>query len=424
MNSINNVERKLRELINRDLEASFGEERLGDPFIYSVYLFFLLRNKIESDAIDNLIDWMNFWIDEILNKRNFSRFVDREFTSALFGYYSLKTNGRLRTEVNLEAVRKLAFDFIVNDLFFDNLTYSLIILLSLIEKNEIDNVKIAHVFQQIKGIREKEEILFNDPKNLVFLSLLFEKMGLNAEIKSLVNSCIKRVRHNDVQFSDHVYYAWVLWKHRGLVEGREWSNIVEFTKNTLENLSTPIDETIVDKEIIEVYGPDIKQMKISKISLIIALDLAMDFNRNRIPAQIPAWPFIERKLKELGWNNVLEQLNLAISAFEENRMSDCCNNLRMALITLLVNMYEWIEKSSPPIQQGQTPSPSLLLKSIQKLGLDDQTSGLIGRIWSYVSERAHIEKRGSPLPMHEVRYGFQLVFSSIEYLLSLLPNGE
>ncbi|MCS7365263.1 MAG: hypothetical protein NDF54_07505, partial [archaeon GB-1867-035] len=101
MNAINDVERKLRELINRDLEVSFEEERLRDPLIYSVYLFFLLKNKVESYAIDNLIDWMNYWIDEVLNKKNFSKFVDREFTSALFGYYSLSIAGRLSREINL-----------------------------------------------------------------------------------------------------------------------------------------------------------------------------------------------------------------------------------------------------------------------------------------------------------------------------------
>ena len=89
MNTIESIERKLKELINRDLEIEFEEEKLRDSLIYSIYLFFLLRNKVESDAIDNLIDWMNYWINEILNKKNFSRFVDREFTSALFGYYSL-----------------------------------------------------------------------------------------------------------------------------------------------------------------------------------------------------------------------------------------------------------------------------------------------------------------------------------------------
>ena len=423
MNIVNDIERKLIELINRDLEVSFEEERLRDPLIHSVYLFFLLRNKVESDAIDNLIDWMNCWINEILNRKNFSRFVDREFTSALFGYYSLSTAGRLSTKVDLENIKKMSFNFIVNDLFFNNLMYSLMILLPFIE--QIDKIdKFTRVFQQIER-NFKKGVLLNDAKNLVFLSLLFEKMGSHGKMKSIVNSCIEKVRRNEVQFSDRVYYAWVLWTYRKLVEGREWSNIVELTKNTLENLSMLVDEAVINEEIIEVYGPDVKRMEISRILLAVALDLAINFKKGRISAQIPAWSFIERKLRELNWSNVLRELNLAISAFEENRMSDCCNNLRMALITLLAKMYELLEKHPPPIQPGKAPNPRLLLKPMRKLCLDDQTAGLISQIWSYVSEKAHVEKRGGQPPSRrEVRYGLQLVFDSIEYLLSFLTNYE
>jgi len=313
----------------------------------------------------------------------------------------------------------MSLNFIVNDLFFNNLTYSLMILLPFVEQiNRID--KFTRVFQQVER-NFKKGILFNDAKNLIFLSLLFEKMGLYDEMKSIVNSCIEKVRRNEAQFSDRIYYAWTLWKYRKLIEGKEWSNIIEFTKNTLENLSILVNERIINKEIIEVYGPDVKQMEISKILLAVALDLAIDFNNSRIYAQIPAWSFIEQKLRKLNWSDVLRELNLAMSAFEENRMSDCCNNLRMALIILLTKMYELLEKQPPPIQPGKTPNPRLLLKPIRKRGLDDQVAGLILQTWSYVSEKAHIEKRGGQPPSrHEVRYGIQLVFSGIEYLLSFL----
>ena len=106
----------------------------------------------------------------------------------------------------------------------------------------------------------KKGILFNDAKNLVFFLLLLEKIGFYSEIKSIVNSCIEKVRRNEVPFGDRIYYAWILWKYRKLVEGKEWSDIVEFTKNTLENFSMLVDEEIINKEIIEVYGSDVKQM--------------------------------------------------------------------------------------------------------------------------------------------------------------------
>ena len=416
------IEKKIRELIDRDLEVNFEEKRLRDPLVYSVYLFFLLRNKVESDTVDNLIDWMNYWVDEILNKKHFSRFIDREFTSALFGYYSLSAVNRLSVEVDVEDVKRTSIDFIVDDLFFNNLTYSLMILLPFASQiNKID--KINRVFLQIKKSFNKG-ILFNDAKNIVFFLLLLDSMRLYDEMKSMIHNCIEKVRLNEVQFHDRTYYAWALWRYRKLVEGKEWLDIIEFTRNTLENLSTLfMNEEIISKEIVEIYGPNMKQTEISKILLAVALDLIIDFNKSRVFAQIPSWPFIERKLRELNWRDVLRELNLAMSAFEENRMSDCCNNLRMALITLLAKIYELLEKHEAPIQPGKTPNIGLLLKPLRKRGLNDQDAGLISQIWSYVSEKAHIEKRkGQPPSRHEVIHGFQLVFSEIEYLLNLISE--
>ena len=97
----------------------------------------------------------------------------------------------------------------------------------------------------------------------------------------------------------------------------------------------------------------------------------------------------------------------------------------MALITLLTKMYELLEKRPPPVQPGKTPDPRLLLKPVRKLGLDNQVAGLILQTWSYVSEKAHIEKRGGrPPSRREVRYGLRLVFDGIEYLLSLLKANQ
>jgi hypothetical protein len=87
-------------------------ERREDPQGNSIYLFFLTRNKIESRAVDALIDWMNSWIDIVLNQRKFSRFVDKEVTSALLGFYALKSVGRLRIEVDTDKLVGLISEFV------------------------------------------------------------------------------------------------------------------------------------------------------------------------------------------------------------------------------------------------------------------------------------------------------------------------
>ena len=62
------------KIANRELHNTLSNDSIG----LTALLFFLLKNKLESPAIDDIILQANIWIDEKVNKNVFSRFLDRE----------------------------------------------------------------------------------------------------------------------------------------------------------------------------------------------------------------------------------------------------------------------------------------------------------------------------------------------------------
>ena len=182
-----------------------------------------------------------------------------------------------------------------------------------------------------------------------------------------------------------------------------------------------LGEEVVDEPVMEMYGSDTKPEGFSKILLGTSLDLLMKFNASRIMLSVPNRVYVEQKLTSLRWREAWRELDRALEAFEDGRMPDCCNNLRMGLITAWIKVCEKLEGKPMPVQVGKTVDIGPLNKCLKEHGLPDDSIGMIGRTWSYVSDRSHIEKKGGQAPSElEVRYGIQLSFATIEHLLRLV----
>lgn len=413
------MEDKLRRQIDREIFQTDMKDRLRDPLGESIYIFFLLKNGVKSPALDNLIDWMNSWVDVIINQRKFSRFIDREVTSALFGYYSLKINRMLRIEVDENKLNELLSSNITDNYYFGNFTYSTLILLSLADQ-KFKITSFNRILKQIKDSIEDRTII-NDAKNLVFVSLLLEKLKEQSSLSKLIDNCIRKVSENDIRFDDRVYYAWVLWNYRKMRE-KDFPMISNFVENTLKNTLSMLEEE-VDESIKEMYGTEVN-VSFSKILLATCLDLLISFNKAKIEISPFSYTYIKQKLISLGWEEAWKEFEHGLTAFEEGRMSDCCNNLRMGLIVVWKNICEKLEKSFMPVSPGKTVDIAPLKNCLRKHGFPDDIIGIMERSWSYVSERAHIEKRKEAPSEYEVRFGIQLVFSTVEYLLRFVNQQK
>jgi len=422
MRSLFATEEQIISMIDEDIENSIIRKiEEEDPLGYSVYLFFLTRNKINTRAVEVLIDWMNFWVDIILNQRKFSRFVDREFTSAILGYYTLTSINRLKTQVDMDKVVELLRIFIVNGSFFNNFTYTILIMLSMVEQKE-KLPEFTRIFEWIKNNVQKE-FFFNDGKNLVFTSLLLDINKEYNVLYELVKRCIDRIEKNQIRFDDMIYYAWVLWNYRKFVDTRTRQKFVHITKEVLVNSTRIFQEEKFDEDLFEVYGYDTKSKKFSKIWLSVTLDLVRNFNKTEHEILEIDTHYIENKLNSLGWYEVWKNLANALDAFENERMSECCNDLRGALTTLLVKIYEKLKHESPPIKEGRGLNIGLLTKCMVEHGLSKEEEGMIGSLWSYLSDKVHIEKRGGKEPTEDdVRFALRITYILVERLLSFVSK--
>jgi len=244
LNRLMEIENKIKKYIEDELLQINFEERPRDPFGLSIYLFFLLKNKVASPALDNIVDWMNAWVDLIINKEKISRFIDRELASAIFGYYALKTNKMLRISLDESKLIRLLSSNINNGLYFDNFTYTILILLSLIDKRSY----IPSFDKSLKLIKDaiEDRTIINDAKNLVFSSMLLEKLKEESSLNNLVEVCYRKISESDIRFDDRIYYAWVVWHYRKMIEQR-FPLVRDFVENTLKNALTLLEQEETDQ---------------------------------------------------------------------------------------------------------------------------------------------------------------------------------
>jgi len=412
MNNFLEIESKIKKYIEEELSQINFTERPRDPLGFSIYLFFLLKNKVSSPATDNIIDWMNSWIDLIINQEKFSRFVDREITSALFGYYTLKINKTLKVSIDESKLVKFLSLNTNNNLYFDNLTYTILILLSLTDKRS-DIPSFNRILQRIKDAI-KEGTIINDAKNLVFSSILLEKLKDKDSLHELVNICYKKISEKDIRFDDRIYYSWVIWNYRKLMD-EHFPSIRDFVEAALTNALTLLEEDEVDESIKEMYGSEVR-FGVSRILLAILFDLIVEFNKLQIELSPFSYKYIKQRLLDLGWIDAWKEFEYSLDAFKEERLYDCCYNLRQGLLKVWIKIYEKLEKRPMLISPGKSVDISPLKEFLKARNVPDETVNLIGRIYSYVAERSHSEKKKIH-SIDEVSFGIQLTFSAVEYLL-------
>ena len=264
--------RVLRRTIDDDL-VSETPDRLADV----LYLHFMLENHVENQLTDNLVDRLASEIDLVLNRGEKSRFADREITAAVFGAFVLSKAGIAKANWDKDKIASVLRPYRKGDLCFDNLTYTLLIgvadsalLLNLGVKDELERT----IPEQIRTGQ-----LFNDGKNVAIACMYAMESKSESLVVELVERSSGRIERGEVPFDERVYYAWVIWKNRGLVQKSELKTLTKYVDSTLENVVGLIRDNPDEPSIEAVFGADSKR-RFSRILMGFALDLASSFEAN------------------------------------------------------------------------------------------------------------------------------------------------
>ena len=408
-------ERKILQIIDQDIITNLPEEGERDPLGFSIYAYVMIKDSIERPYTDWLVDWINSWIEKTFAER-FGRFLDRNVTAVIFGYYTLATANRLKTKIDIEEfIENNLPNYVYKNLFFGSLTHSIIILQSLAGMN-VEIKKFENVLRSILESLRKGTLV-NDPKNVVFAALLFERLDLSQELRTLVEAVSDKFVSNDVFFDEKIYLSWVLWRYKSELRAK-MPEITSNVKKFIENFLMSIGKEDGDHQAIsELYGGESNENKYSRILIGTTLDLLVMVKKDRIIEIIPQFGEIIQALQDLGWDQVRIELEKAVRSFEESKYSDACNNLRMSLMMFLKELYKLFTGQEAPTEKGKTPNIRDLLKPLESEGLEPETKGVITSTWSYLSEKAHIEKSGAePLP-DDVVLGFRLTTSIMDFLM-------
>ena len=410
------IEDLLRAHVEADLRENYGQEPLAD----SIYLYFSQKRNLTSPSVDNLFVWANSWVSEILIKNNMTRFLDRDVTSAIFCRYVLKLAGKLKIDIDMKSVNKLLEAGIKDNYYFGNTTYTALILLAIYDsKNDISS--FDEVSSYLKNSITTRPIL-SDTKNIVFCSLLFNQLGETESLRGLVKYCLDQVTKNNIRFDDRIFYAWTLWNFRYLVQDKIM-NIRNFVEASLEDFCRALQVIVADGFILDLYGQDTRS-KVSRIALGLCLDLIIDYNAKMVHSSAIDTLLILQRIDSLGWTAIADMIRKALQLFDEEKTKETCDNLRMALMSILVKASEQITGQPAPLIPGQTPDPNKIMRPlVEKHVITDHQRSIVANTWSYVSELAHVEKKGgSPPTEDETRYGFQLVLSAVELVVRTLSQ--
>jgi len=248
----------LRKNILKDLQARYFNK---DPFGFCNYLLFLLESRFEHDYLDNLVDWMNGFIREVLVKQKISRSADNEITTAVLGYFVLAKHNRLTTGVDFGKVNELLKQHIDdNGLYFkNNLTYSICLTFSLFSTK--DKIKDWQRTRDALLEEYRNKNLQCDPKNLCYYALLLEVENDKKELEKLSKWVAEILVRNGTNTHDKPYYLWVAWRNRKHIK-REIKTIKHKIADSLENF------------LIEIETDEEPQSKIIKS---VCYDIAKSF---------------------------------------------------------------------------------------------------------------------------------------------------
>ncbi len=385
-----------------------------DPLGCSLYLYFFLKNNRYDSVIDNLVDWMNTWIDKIIIKKELTRFVDREITSSLMAYKALYDASKLQKSITKTDLNMFLSKYIVNNKFFSDFSFSTVILFSLSDMRE----DLEFWESPLNSIKEEMKLsfTFNDSKNLVFTSMLFNSLNDTNVLEYITNVAIDRLKKNEYPPSDAIYYAWTLWHNREFSKQTDYSTIINFVEITVNSIFMEFSDKLVDESILEQFGRK-STSNVSRLMTSLTLDLLISFNQERIGIPTFSRSFIEKELEKRGWNGTWLELLNAEKAFDEGKTNDCCRDLRTALIRHMIEVARLFDNSIS-FPEGKTPDPKIPKKILETNGLSESTSAFFGYAWTFLSERSHTETtKSNQVDPDEARLGFQLTYPIIEFLL-------
>ena len=323
---------------NRELHSDLSE----DPIGLVTLLFFLLKNMLESSAVDTMVAQTNAWVDEKLNKHKFSRFFDREFVAAVFGFYALQKFKRLRTTVERGTLDQMLSSHIEDNHFFHNYTYSVMIALS-ISDQEIS------VYRELLGWIVKQftdETVFNDAKKLVFTAMFFHLTNREQELSRLLENCYHRLLEGSIPYHDRIYYAWVVWQFRNLFSKEKLPKSRQLVTSSLENFIRQLKEEEAGKAAEEIYGNNAAKFKPSRIALGVYLDLSRNFASNTMVVsreELAKTPLLTRfgtllSMVLLGIDSSILYFSIALGVLPKIPTELVVENLTIILLTAITDI--------------------------------------------------------------------------------------
>lgn len=269
----------IKEKANKILYEIFKEDYSEDPFGFSFLLYFLLKQELIFDKLDDLMEWSEFWVEKIFKKKELTKFSDIEITSAIFFLKLLYLYKDYSME-DIEIVELLESYFDDHEGFFDNLLYTIIIIGCISNSNNLkidaDKYK-GWLYQKIISLKDK---LFNDFKIFIVLFMFFSDDNQYYSIFSFIYEKIfNRITYKVGNIYDLLYHIWFL------INFSNKFKLSKIDKQVFDRANKVINNFDIYFNIYEdFYELDVipESKNISKINFAVFLDLFEEYYKNNV----------------------------------------------------------------------------------------------------------------------------------------------
>jgi hypothetical protein len=220
---------------------------------------------------------MNEWIDQVLNRGETSRELDREFGAAVLGLLVLGRHGMLRQKVDEAGVgRRVGQYFDDQRGFFGNFAYSTVIVRFLRKKAGAETLRERadrYVGRRLGDLAA----VFNDPVNLGMWICMLGGEADPTLRRRVFQFAYTKLVEGSLHHQQRLYYALTLLRLRGEASRKEWRTIVSAAEEVLQGFVPPsVNESALRAEEIWERGAG----ETSKIALAAYLDLGTAVGRN------------------------------------------------------------------------------------------------------------------------------------------------
>lgn len=230
-----------------------GHDSLGSAF----YLYAYLKSGYSNLELSLPPQTMLMWVQDKVRHGDIGPYIDKELAAIGLGIFALCRYHKGCPDVRTQFTSLVEPHFDNNQGLYGNFLSSVLVALGL---RAVDSE--AQVLKKLESyidhqLLHNENIVFNDPKNIVAAHIWAREIDSVELLRTIVNEAMERAARDDTLARDRVYYSYVLFEEIKAIPRKDRKKVGEWVLASLDYLYSYSVESVFSPDVVEEYSQDI-----------------------------------------------------------------------------------------------------------------------------------------------------------------------